>query len=116
MTSQFDLSRFYDVIIHNSIFHLGLLTREFQIPNENNLIRFLWANGKEEQMNFVSELFIQASCSRLRSLKVRAKAMLKVSLGKRANGLAKKDVFSNINLDFVKPRVSHLRWGEYTRL
>ena len=32
MTSQFDLTRFYDVIIRNSVFQLGFLTREFQIP------------------------------------------------------------------------------------
>ena len=30
MTSQFDLT--YDVIIRNSVFEIGLLTREFQIP------------------------------------------------------------------------------------
>ena len=34
---------------------------------ENNLIYFLLTNGKEEQMNFVSEWFIRASCTRLRS-------------------------------------------------
>ena len=33
MTSQFDLTRFYDVIIRNSVFQLGFLTRKFQIPN-----------------------------------------------------------------------------------
>ena len=32
MTSQFALIWFYDVIIRNSVFQLGLLTREFQIP------------------------------------------------------------------------------------
>ena len=32
MTSQFDLTRFYDVIICNSVFRLGFLTWEFQIP------------------------------------------------------------------------------------
>ena len=32
MTSRFDLTRFYDVIIRNSVFQLGFLTREFQIP------------------------------------------------------------------------------------
>ena len=32
MTSQLDLTRFYDVIMHNSVFFLGFLTREFQIP------------------------------------------------------------------------------------
>ena len=31
MTSQFDLTRFYDIIIRNSVFQLGFLTREFQI-------------------------------------------------------------------------------------
>ena len=31
MTSQFDLTRFYDVILHNSVFQLSFLTREFQI-------------------------------------------------------------------------------------
>ena len=35
MTSQFDLTRFYDVIIRNSGFQLGFLTREFEIPNLN---------------------------------------------------------------------------------
>ena len=32
MTSQFDLTRFYDVIIRYSVFQLGFLTRELQIP------------------------------------------------------------------------------------
>ena len=32
MTSQFDLTWFYDVIIRNSVFQLGFLIREFQIP------------------------------------------------------------------------------------
>ena len=31
MTSQFDLTRFYDVIMRNSVFSLDPLTREFQI-------------------------------------------------------------------------------------
>ena len=35
MTSHFDLTRFYDVIICNSVFYLGFLTREFQIPKES---------------------------------------------------------------------------------
>ena len=30
LTSQFDLTQFYDVIIRNSVFYLGFLTREFQ--------------------------------------------------------------------------------------
>ena len=30
-------------------------------------VYFLLTNGKEEQMNFVSELFIRASCSRFRT-------------------------------------------------
>ena len=34
MTSQFDLTRFCDVIIRNSDFQLGFLTWEFQIPVE----------------------------------------------------------------------------------
>ena len=34
MTSQFDKIRFYDVIIRNSVFQLGFLTRKFQIPKE----------------------------------------------------------------------------------
>ena len=34
MTSQFDLAGFYDVIMHNSVFQLGFLTREFQIPSK----------------------------------------------------------------------------------
>ena len=33
MTLQFDLTRFYDVIVRNSVFELGFLTREFQIPD-----------------------------------------------------------------------------------
>ena len=32
MTPQFDLTWFYDVILRNSVFQLGFLTREFQIP------------------------------------------------------------------------------------
>ena len=32
MTSQFDLTRFYDFIIRNSVFQVGFLTWEFQIP------------------------------------------------------------------------------------
>ena len=32
MTSQFDLTRLYDDIIRKSVFQLGFLTREFQIP------------------------------------------------------------------------------------
>ena len=31
MASQFDLTRFYDVILLNLVFQLGFLTREFQI-------------------------------------------------------------------------------------
>ena len=31
MTSQFDLTRFYEAIIRNSVLQLGFLTREFQI-------------------------------------------------------------------------------------
>ena len=31
MKSKFELPRFYDVIIRNSVFELGFLTREFQI-------------------------------------------------------------------------------------
>ena len=31
LSSQFDLTRFYDVIIRNSVSQLGFLTREFQI-------------------------------------------------------------------------------------
>ena len=33
MTLQFDLTRFYDVIVRNSVFQLGFLTGEFQIPD-----------------------------------------------------------------------------------
>ena len=33
MPSQFDLTRFYVVIICNSVFQLDFLTREFQIPS-----------------------------------------------------------------------------------
>ena len=36
MTSQLDLTRFYEVIIRNSVFQLDFLTREFQIPLKNN--------------------------------------------------------------------------------
>ena len=32
MTSELDLTRFYDVIIRNSVFQLGFLTWEIQIP------------------------------------------------------------------------------------
>ena len=32
MTSQFDLTRFYEVIIRNLVFQLDFLTRKFQIP------------------------------------------------------------------------------------
>ena len=31
MTSQFDLTWLYDVIIRNSVFQLGFVTRKFQI-------------------------------------------------------------------------------------
>ena len=31
MTSQFDLTWFYYIIIRNSVFQLGFLTQEFQI-------------------------------------------------------------------------------------
>ena len=130
-------------------------------------------------MNFVSELFIRVSCSRLRSsfvtksnpanirldedvsktswrrldedeyilinhtssedvFKTSSRYVFKMSsrrledqqmfAGKSqskvrrqacersGNGLANKHVFSTINLNFEKPRVSHLRWGGYTRL
>ena len=43
MTSQFDLTWFYDVIIRNSVFQLGFLIREFQIPfflESNNKLFF----------------------------------------------------------------------------
>ena len=44
MTSQFDLTRFYDVIMLNSVFKLSFLTREFQISRinyrENIIIHF----------------------------------------------------------------------------
>ena len=32
MTSQFDLTQFYEDITRNSVFWFGFLTREFQIP------------------------------------------------------------------------------------
>ena len=38
MTAQFDLTRFYDVIIHNSVFQLGILTQEVQIPDVSYFI------------------------------------------------------------------------------
>ena len=42
MTSQFDLTWFYDIIIRNSDFQFGFLTREFQIPFLfPNFFRFL---------------------------------------------------------------------------
>ena len=34
MMLQFDFTRFYDVIIRNSVFQLGFLTRKFQIPRK----------------------------------------------------------------------------------
>ena len=37
MTSQFDLTWFYEVIICNSVFQLGFLTREFQIPQTTRM-------------------------------------------------------------------------------
>ena len=37
----------------------------FVNSNKNNFIYFLLKNGKEEQINFASELLIRASCSRL---------------------------------------------------
>ena len=44
MTSKFDLTQFYDVIIRNSVFTVGFLTREFQIPliKVHFLISFLY--------------------------------------------------------------------------
>ena len=42
MTSQFDLTRFYDVIICNSVFQLGFLTREFQIPKYTSKFSTSW--------------------------------------------------------------------------
>ena len=51
-------------IYHESSEHIIFL---FVNSNENNLIYLLLADGKEEQMNFVSELFTRASCSHLRS-------------------------------------------------
>ena len=41
MTSQFDLTRFYDVIIRNLVFQLGFLTREFQIPVFNAVFQYI---------------------------------------------------------------------------
>ena len=35
---------------------------------------------------------------------------------RKGNSLANKHVFSSMNIDFVKPRVSYYMWGEYTRL
>ena len=73
--------------------------------------------GRENSELFRNCLFWQvAAVSARLLLKVRAKAMLKLSLRKKGNGLASRHVFSTINLDFVKPRVIHLGWGEYTRL
>ena len=42
MTSQFDLTWFYDVIICNSVFQLGFLTREFQIPKYTSKFSTSW--------------------------------------------------------------------------
>ena len=37
MASQFDLTRFYDIIIQNSVFQIVFLTWEFYIPyNKDN--------------------------------------------------------------------------------
>ena len=46
MTSQFDLTRFYDVIIRNSVFQLGFLTQEFQIPSQScfKMPSSIWVN------------------------------------------------------------------------
>ena len=66
-------------------------------------------NGEEEQMNFVSELFIRPSCSRLRSYVTKCKGQNKVrrqACERERNGLNNKHVVSTINLDFLKPRVS----------
>ena len=49
MTSQFDLNPFYDVIIRNSVFQLGFLTREFQIPKNVTISVFEVFN---ESINF----------------------------------------------------------------
>ena len=51
---------------------------EFVNSNENNLIYFVLTNGKEEQMNFVLELFIRASCSRLRMFVTKSKGQSKI--------------------------------------
>ena len=42
MTSQFDLTRFYDVIIRNSLFWLGFLTQGFQIPKNYVSENYSW--------------------------------------------------------------------------
>ena len=49
MTSQFDLNPFYDVIIRNSVFQLGFLTREFHIPKNVTISVFEVFN---ESINF----------------------------------------------------------------
>ena len=50
MAPQFDLTRFYDVIIRNSVFQLGFLTREFQIPTHSQthiqILRFYQSKYK----------------------------------------------------------------------
>ena len=68
MKSQFDLSRFYDVIIRNSLFKLGFLTREFQIPVTISyfyLMKFIWSLSllkpfplENEGFGITSKLFI----------------------------------------------------------
>ena len=40
MTSQFDLTRFYAVMICNLVFQLGFLTQEFQIPYKRAFVTF----------------------------------------------------------------------------
>ena len=51
MVSQFDLTRFYDVITRNSVFQLGFLTREFQIPKNNALKFWNWFKFNSWKMN-----------------------------------------------------------------
>ena len=63
---EFSLTSFgtlkYDCALFSNYFLISNLK-----SNENNIIYFLFTNGKEEQMNFMSELFIPTSCSRLMS-------------------------------------------------
>ena len=44
MMSQFELTRFYDVIIHNLVFQPDFLTWEFQIPIGSDSVKQIQLN------------------------------------------------------------------------